>query len=97
MNIGCWRAARTQTRKTRHPTPHTPTPGTGTISLFGAQMRFNLRNDFPLLTTKRTFWRGVAEELLWFIRGETNAKTLAEKDVHIWDANGCVCGPSRRS
>lgn len=62
--------------------------GTGTISLFGAQMRFDLRNDFPLLTTKRTFWRGVAEELLWFIRGDTNANTLAEKNVHIWDANG---------
>lgn len=75
-----------------NPLPHTicSSPGTGTISLFGAQMRFDLRKDFPLLTTKRTFWRGVAEELLWFIRGETNAKTLAEKDVHIWDANGCA-------
>lgn len=62
--------------------------GTGTISLFGAQMRFSLRNGyFPLLTTKRVFWRGVAEELLWFIRGSTNAKELQEKDVHIWDGN----------
>ena len=43
--------------------------GTGTISQFGAQMRFNLRDQFPLLTTKRVFWRGVAEELLWFISG----------------------------
>uniref|UniRef100_F6XVH4 Thymidylate synthase n=3 Tax=Ciona intestinalis TaxID=7719 RepID=F6XVH4_CIOIN len=43
---------------------------------------------FPLLTTKRVFWRGVAEELLWFIRGSTNAKELADKNVHIWDANG---------
>lgn len=51
-------------------------------------MRFNLRdNVFPLLTTKRVFWRGVVEELLWFIRGSTNAKELSQKDVHIWDAN----------
>lgn len=42
---------------------------------------------FPLLTTKRVFWRGVVEELLWFIKGSTNAKELADKDVHIWDAN----------
>lgn len=42
----------------------------------------------PLLTTKRVFWRGIVEELLWFIRGETNSKTLSEKGVKIWDANG---------
>lgn len=51
-------------------------------------MRFSLRNTFPLLTTKNVFWRGVAEELLWFVRGSTNSKELAEKKVHIWDANG---------
>eukprot|EP00049_Salpingoeca_infusionum_P007186 m.116756 g.116756 ORF g.116756 m.116756 type:complete len:293 (-) comp13617_c0_seq3:578-1456(-) len=62
--------------------------GTGTKSVFGAQMRFNLRESFPLLTTKRVFWRGVAEELLWFIAGDTNAKHLSEKKIHIWDANG---------
>lgn len=62
--------------------------GVGTISLFGAQMRFNLRESFPLLTTKRVFWRGVAEELLWFIKGSTNANLLAEKGVRIWDDNG---------
>ncbi|XP_065188331.1 thymidylate synthase-like [Sycon ciliatum] len=63
--------------------------GTGTRSLFGAQMRFNLRDgQFPLLTTKRVFWRGVVEELLWFVRGCTNAKVLSDKNVHIWDANG---------
>merc|ERR1712170_258840 len=62
--------------------------GVGTISLFGAQMRFSLRDQFPLLTTKRTFWRGVAEELIWFIQGNTNAKDLADKNVKIWDANG---------
>ncbi|CCW61083.1 unnamed protein product [Phytomonas sp. EM1] len=63
--------------------------GVGTISLFGAQMRFSLRNNqLPLLTTKRVFWRGVSEELLWFLRGETNAKLLSDKGVHIWDDNG---------
>jgi len=61
--------------------------GTGTISLFGAQMRFSLRESFPLLTTKRVFWRGVAEELLWFVKGCTDADVLTEKGVHIWDAN----------
>jgi dihydrofolate reductase/thymidylate synthase len=48
--------------------------GTGTLSKFGCQMKFNLRRSFPLLTTKRVFWRGVVEELLWFISGSTNAK-----------------------
>ncbi|KAL5252828.1 hypothetical protein ACHWQZ_G015559 [Mnemiopsis leidyi] len=62
--------------------------GTGTISQFGAQMRFSLRDQFPLLTTKRVFWRGVAEELLWFISGCTDGKVLSDKRVHIWDANG---------
>ncbi|XP_014204874.1 thymidylate synthase isoform X3 [Copidosoma floridanum] len=63
--------------------------GVGTYSIFGTQMRFSLHDDvFPLLTTKRVFWRGVVEELLWFIRGSTNAKELSEKGVNIWDANG---------
>ncbi|XP_044488447.1 bifunctional dihydrofolate reductase-thymidylate synthase-like isoform X1 [Mangifera indica] len=61
--------------------------GTGTLSKFGCQMRFNLRKTFPLLTTKKVFWRGVVEELLWFISGSTNAKALQEKDIHIWDGN----------
>ncbi|XP_051160630.1 thymidylate synthase [Leptopilina boulardi] len=62
--------------------------GTGTFMIAGPQMRFNLRDgNFPLLTTKRVFWRGVVEELLWFIRGSTNAKELTDKDVHIWDPN----------
>ncbi len=52
-------------------------------------MRFSLRDEvFPLLTTKRVFWRGIVEELLWFIRGETSSKTLADKGVKIWEANG---------
>ena len=51
--------------------------------------RWTLRDGvFPLLTTKRVFWRGVAEELLWFISGDTNARTLQDKGVHIWDGNG---------
>ncbi|KJE89206.1 thymidylate synthase [Capsaspora owczarzaki ATCC 30864] len=63
--------------------------GTGTRSIFGAQMRFSLRDGvMPLLTTKRVFWRGVAEELLWFVAGNTNATALSDKDIHIWDANG---------
>lgn len=62
--------------------------GVGTFSLFGAQMRFSLRdNTIPLLTTKRVFWRAVVHELLWFIGGSTNAKILQEKGVHIWDGN----------
>ncbi|KAF7810863.1 bifunctional dihydrofolate reductase-thymidylate synthase-like [Senna tora] len=61
--------------------------GTGTFSKFGCQMRFNLRRSFPLLTTKKVFWRGVVEELLWFVSGSTNAKVLQEKGIHIWDGN----------
>jgi len=62
--------------------------GVGTRSMFGKQMRFDLSKSFPLLTTKRTFWRGVLEELLWFVKGDTNANHLSEKGVKIWDANG---------
>lgn len=63
--------------------------GTGTLSKFGTQMRFSLRDGtLPLLTTKRVFWRGVAEELLWFVKGSTNSNELAEKNIHIWDGNG---------
>ncbi|KAK9942551.1 hypothetical protein M0R45_008209 [Rubus argutus] len=67
--------------------------GTGTLSKFGCQMRFNLRRTFPLLTTKKVFWRGVVEELLWFLSGSTNAKfvfissVLQERGIHIWDGN----------
>lgn len=61
----------------------------GTKSLFGESLRFSLRdNRLPLITTKRVFFRGVLEELLWFIRGSTDSCVLAEKNVHIWDANG---------
>lgn len=61
--------------------------GVGTVSIFGAQMRFSLRNQFPLLTTKRVFWRAVAEELLWFIKGSTDARVLQDKGIKIWDGN----------
>lgn len=61
--------------------------GIGTISLFGEQLDVDLRQGFPLLTTKRVFWRGVVEELLWFISGSTDAKVLSAKGVHIWDGN----------
>nr|AGL08710.1 bifunctional dihydrofolate reductase/thymidylate synthase [Neospora caninum] len=61
--------------------------GVGVISKFGCTMRFSLDKAFPLLTTKRVFWKGVLEELLWFIRGDTNANHLSEKGVKIWDKN----------
>lgn len=60
----------------------------GTFSQFGAQQRWDLSHCFPLLTTKAVFWKGVVQELLWFIRGDTNAKHLSEQGVTIWDANG---------
>lgn len=59
--------------------------GTGTRSVFGHQMRFDLEAGFPLLTTKRVFLRGVIHELLWFLRGETNIGYLVRNGVHIWD------------
>ena len=59
--------------------------GTGTLSIFGARMEFDLRDSFPLITSKRVFWKGIVEELLWFLRGETNVKPLQDKGVHIWD------------
>ncbi|XP_078395846.1 thymidylate synthase [Cetorhinus maximus] len=62
--------------------------GTGTVSVFGIQARYNLRDSFPLLTTKRVFWKGILEELLWFIKGSTNSNELSKKGVRIWDANG---------
>lgn len=59
--------------------------GTGTKSVFGYQMRFDLAKGFPLLTTKKTAFRLVVSELLWFIKGDTNVKTLIEVNNHIWD------------
>jgi thymidylate synthase len=60
--------------------------GTGTMSVFGYQMRFDLSRGFPLLTTKKVFMKGIIHELIWFIRGDTNLRYLAQNNVHIWDA-----------
>ena len=62
--------------------------GVGTKAVFGRQMRFDLSKHFPLLTTKKVFWKGVVEELLWFIRGSTNSNELSAKGVKIWDEHG---------
>nr|QFG74327.1 MAG: thymidylate synthase [Megaviridae environmental sample] len=58
-----------------------------TISLFSKELKFSVKNSFPLLTTKRMFWKGIVEELLFFIRGETDSKLLSKKGVNIWNGN----------
>jgi len=59
--------------------------GTGTRSFFGHQMRFNLNDGFPLLTTKKIFFKGVVHELLWFLNGSTDNNELKDNGIHIWD------------
>jgi len=59
--------------------------GTGTISIFGYQMRFNLQKGLPVLTSKKVLIKKIVEELFWFIKGDTNIKYLVERDNHIWD------------
>lgn len=68
-----------------HGTPKEDRTGTGTLSLFGHQSRYDLQKGFPLLTTKKVHLKTLVHELLWFIKGETNIKYLKENGVTIWD------------
>jgi thymidylate synthase len=68
-----------------HGTPKQDRTGTGTVSLFGERLRYDLSETFPLVTTKRVHFKSIAVELLWFLRGDTNVHWLQERGVKIWD------------
>jgi thymidylate synthase len=61
--------------------------GTGTLSVFGRQIVHDMSDGFPLLTTKKMYWKGIVAELIWFLRGDTNIKFLVDNDCHIWDGD----------
>lgn len=61
--------------------------GTGTLSVFGRTVRHDMKTGFPLLTTKRLYFKGIVTELLWFLRGDTNIKYLVDNNCHIWDGD----------
>lgn len=68
-----------------HGTKKEDRTGVGTISAFGHQIRFDLREGFPLVTTKKLHFKSIAFELLWFLRGDTNIKYLRDNGISIWD------------